>query len=185
MKKICCIFPAFVFACLPIASSHAVKTVIYYKGGAISIDNPEIPVNKVHGIRMSPLNASAKCATSEVWIPFFLENLSNDTNNVTVDANIKGEARGWSAELVEDRPRQMPSIEWENRTFNSWLLGEGSSLNFSLKLKRPGTASLGDIVTAEVRAVGSYKGSHSYVGYNGIRYGGEGEIRSVTTVVVE
>ena len=184
MNKICLIFSALIsFLVIP---SLAAKTSIYYKGGVLSLDQPEIRINKVYGIRLAPKNVIIKIGDKVVFIPHYIENVSNATNTVKLEVRNISKSNGWTAEILKDDNGDGVHQFWDNDRLGPTVnLGEGTVLHFFLKMKRADDARPGDNSSAVIKVSGTIKDGSGYTGYNGIIYGGEDEAESTDTVIVE
>jgi len=166
--------------------SFAAKTSIYYKGGVLSLDQPEIRINKIYGIRLSPKNVTIKTGEKVVFIPHYIENVSNATNTVKLEVRNTSRSSGWTMELLKDDNGDGVHQFWDNdRVGPTVNLGEGTVLHFFLKMKRADDTKVGDNGSAVIKAAGTIKDGSGYTGNNGTIYGGEDETESTDTVIVE
>jgi len=154
--------------------SFADTTSIFYKGGVLSLEQPTIKINKIYGIKLSPVDVTVESKEKEIFIPHSIENLSNTTNVINLE--IESVTSGWTAELVRN----------ENKIFGKTQeLGEGAFLHFFVKLTPPDSASKGYSGSAVIKASCLVKDGAGYTGDNGIKYGGEDEVETTDTVIVK
>lgn len=168
------------------ASALAMDTSIFFKGGLVTLAAPEININPVYGIRLSPLNVTKQTRYKEVLFPHILENLGNSTNKVTISIVYTSVAKGWSAELIKDENGNGERDYWENNKIDGPIeLAEGSSFAFFLLLIRPDDLSSGSSGSAVIEAAGLFRDGDGYIGYNGVSYGGKDKEVSTDTVIVK
>jgi hypothetical protein len=167
------------------ARSIRAKTVISYKGGALFLEQAKVQTRKIYGIKLSPLNTTVKSGEKEIYIPHAVENLSNTTNEISVEV-VSVTPEGWSAALSLDENKDGIHQWWEfDHLERPKQIGEGSMFGFLIKFKRPDNARAGDKGMVTVRASGGVKDGNGYLGGNGVNYGGEDEGETTDTFIVE
>ncbi len=164
----------------------AANTSIFYQGKVISIDQPEVPINYIFGIKLYPENLTVRSDEPIKYFPHTLKNESNTTNNVDIDIVYVSQAKGWSAQLIEDENNDGVHQDSEDKMLSpKQILAEGAELKFFLRLARPVDSRSGDAGSAIIKASCAVKGGDSYVGYNGVTYGGPDEVQTTDTVIVK
>jgi hypothetical protein len=172
----------FIMAC----DCLAARSTIYYKGGVISVDPPKVVISKIYGIRLYPSGITIETSGKSAYFPHTIENLGNTTSKISVEIGKDDQAMGWSVELVEDENMNgvHESLE-SNPLKNNFDLGEGAKIHFFLKLTKPDNAKEKSICHAKIKAFTAVKDGGSYLGDNGIIYGGEDEVLSTDTMIVK
>jgi len=167
-------------------SSFAAKTSIHYQGGFISMDQEEINVSNIYGIKLTPVDVTIRAKDKEILIPHSIENLSSSTAKVNIEVSVISSKEGWSVELVRDSNGngKKELSEGQNVPVEQEI-AEGATLSFFIKLRRPDKAKAGDIGYAVLKASCLRKDGLEYVGGNGVIYGGEDEVKSKDTIIVE
>ena len=176
----------FTLALFTAGGSFAGSTSIFYKGGVLSLDNPPVEVRRIYGLTLLPVNVTIKSSDKEVYFSHNIENHSNDTIKVNIELLFIKPEKGWGAELILDENADGIRQPAENVELGPSLeLGEGSTFHFFLKLKMPDNAVAGDAGSAVVKASCSIKDGTSYIGDNGVIYGGDDIVESEDTLIVE
>ena len=159
---------------------------IFYSGGVVYLDEPQVKINKIYGLRLSPLNVTISSSEASVYFVHTLENLSNGSNKIRLDIIYSSSAKGWQAELIRDDNGNGKHDEGESSKLDNDLdLAEGASLSFFVKVTRPDNAQPGDSGIAVVNCSCSVKGGRGYLGYNGISYGGADQAQTTDTMIVK
>ena len=165
---------------------HAVRTSLFYGGKVVSLDQPEVEIGAIYGLRLYPANDTVATADKSVYFRHTVRNLSNTTNKIIISITYATQALPWTAQLVKDENGDGVHQDWENTPLEpEQVLGEGAIIHFFVKLTRPDSASPGDVGSAIVKAACTVKDGDSYVGYDGVTYGGPDEAETTDTVVVK
>ena len=178
------------FACFfcpsyPQDNSIRGKTVVSYAGGVLVYGHTKVETRPIYGIKVHPLNYTVKSREKEEYIQHLVENLSNRTNEISIEV-ISVTPEGWSAELFVDENKDGIHQWWESdRLDKAKQVGEGSMFAFLVKIKRPDGVKLGESGFVTVRASGLVKDGNGYLGGNGTIYGGEDEAQITDTFIVE
>ena len=121
------------------------KTLMFYKGGVIAIDQPGVNIAKIYGIKLSPLNATVNGRENETFIHHRVENLGNATNSIRFEVKCLSRENAWSAQLVRDDNADGVKQFWEYDSLSSVQdIGEGAVLSFFVIIKTPENAKAGD-----------------------------------------
>lgn len=183
MKKIGAAF--LILISLSAGPSFAAGTSLFFNGGVISLEQPKIEIRKIHGLKFIPLNPTVKSAEKDTYIPHSIENLSNTTNQVSLEVTFVSKEKGWSVQLIKDDAGDGAHKSWESSEVEKVVeVGEGSVYHFFVKLTRPDDAQINDTGSAVIKADGFIKDGDSYIGYNGLKYGGPNEAESTDTVII-
>ena len=176
----------FILFLLSAGPSYAVDTSIFYHGGVLSLEQPQVNITKIYGIRLKPLNITENSSDKDIYFSHSVENLSNTTNVVEIDMPFVSREKGWTAELIKDDNGDGSHQWWENTKVDGQIrMGEGAVFNFFVKLTKPDDAEVGSSGSAVVKASSTIKDGDSYMGYNGVTYGGPDEMESTDTVMVK
>ncbi|MFC1559717.1 hypothetical protein ACFL4F_01285 [Candidatus Margulisiibacteriota bacterium] len=168
------------------AASFASTTSLFFDGGIISVDHPLVIVNNVYGLKLYPVNVTIRSDNKEAFIPHKIENVSSATTVINLKIVSVDPAEGWSAELISDNSGDGDHQWWENQKLDlSHKMSEGSVLSFFVKIKKPDNAAAGDKGSAVVKVSCLSNDGNSYVGDNGVIYGGDDEVATIDTMVVE
>lgn len=166
--------------------SLAGSTSILYTSGVVSLEQDNVEIGKVYGIKIEPRNITINSNQKDVFIPHIIENLGNASTMIKVRIEPSKTAKGWSAYLVSDANGNGIHDWWEwGGVPEEQELGEGAVSHFLLKLTRPDNAIEGSMGYAAVKASCAQKGAGYYTGYNGIVYGGEDEVETLDTVIIK
>jgi hypothetical protein len=175
-----------VLVCLIQGASFCGVTSLFYGGGVINVDQPNLKIGRIYGLRMTPTNITVNSTDQDIYIPHVIENLGNTTNLITVEIESLSVEKGWSAELIVDKNRNSRHESWENDNIrNPVELSEGATFSFFVKMVRPADYKYGDSGYAVIKVGGVAKGSVGYVGYNGVYYGGPDDAESTDTVMIK
>lgn len=181
-----------IFACLLVLSVasgaplFAANTSIFFKGGILSLDQPEVEINRIYGLKLHPMNVTVRSGDKNVFFPHTIENLSNTTSKLKIEIIYVSQAKGWSAQLLRDENNDGVHQDWENKALEPvQYLGEGAVLHFFVKLTKPDDTKPGDAGSSIVKVSGSARDGDGYVGYNGVYYGGPDDEETTNTVIVK
>jgi len=159
---------------------------IFYSGGVVFLDEPHVNINKIYGLKLTPVNVTISTSDPSVYFVHTIENLSNTTNNIRLDLIYSSSAKGWETELIKDDNGNGKHDDGEvSRLGNEFELAEGSSLNFFVKVTAPKGVSRGDSGIVVLNASCMVKGGSSYLGYNGISYGGADQVQTTDTMIIK
>lgn len=168
------------------AQCLAASASIFYSGGVVFLDEPHVKINKIFGLRLSPLNLTTTSSDTSVYFVHTIENFSNATNKIRISVIYSSSAKGWQTELIKDDNGNGKHDEGENSKLGDEIeLAEGASLNFFVKITCPHDAVSGDSGIAVINVSCSVKGGSSYLGYNGISYGGAEQAQTTDTMIVK
>jgi hypothetical protein len=167
-------------------TSFATTTSLFFDGGIISVDHPLVIVNNIYGLKLYPVNVTIRSKDKNIYIPHKLENVSSATTVINLKIEKMLPAKGWSAELIRDTSGDGEHQWWEGEKLSlSHKMSEGAALSFFVKINRPDDAVKGDEYSAIVKVSCLTNDGKSYIGNNGVIYGGEDEISTKDTMIVE
>jgi len=162
---------------------YAEDTTMFFDGKILSVQQPIVKIDNVYGIKAFPLKLSAISNKKFTYIGHKVENLSNCLNIIKFD--IKTE-KGWETSLLLDKNGDGRHQLNEFKSIgNTSQLAEGAVLHFLIKLTRPEDAVPGDTVSVTVNISAVKRDGDSYIGDNGIIYGGPDSVILQDKVVVE
>jgi hypothetical protein len=161
------------------------STSIFFKGGAVFFDQPKINIDHIYGIKLAPLNITARNNDVDTYFPHSIDNMGNTSNKINLEFTYVSDAKGWSAKLIRDDNENGIHEESETTQLdNEQMLSESGTIYFFIKLTRPSDAKSDDSGSARLKASGAVKDGVSYIGYNGTSYGGVDEMETTDTVIV-
>ncbi len=157
-----------------------------YFNGIVKRSKPlYIKVPQIYGIFLTPKEVKINVKPGiPAHTPVRLDNLGNGTDKVTV--RFDQTQTNLRLRLLVDENKDgiyQPSETEEVEPAIS--LPEGSALNFFVEVVAPQKARSGEWTWAAVTARSSKPGVSSYMGYNGVKYGGSEKVSSMITVYVE
>jgi hypothetical protein len=149
---------------------------IAHDDGIVYSKDVKVVVNQSYGIELSlPNFIGPITAGDSFYFPFAFKNVGNGTDVYRL--GISGTTNGWRAELILDENNNGIHEIREVRSVDlSVLLAEAASYSLFLRLTAPAAASEGEIGTSNFEIAGSRDDGSSYLGTNGIYYGGPDKI---------
>jgi hypothetical protein len=162
------------------------NTTLFFKGGVITLEQPEVKINKIYGIKLTKSASPIKSIDSVIYINHVIENLGNTSSKIRLQLVPNDLPDGWRCELIKDENRNGLREDSESQNVPQMLdLAEGSTYSFFVKFTRSSEAKRGDIGSVLIRVSCLAKDGNAYTGYNGTTYGGEDEESCIDKVIME
>ncbi len=169
---------------VPAGSSVSGQTQVYMDGRYVTDESFSVTVPQIYGLRFDPPELYVAIKSGETrYFPCALENLGNGTDRVLIDLEYP-DTYFTLALIVDENGDGVHQSDELTEVPDSLVLGEGAAYHFFVEIAPPQN-KLGGWVWATLTAQSSVADGASYVGYNGLRYGGSDKVVMMISASVE
>ena len=176
---------AAVGASAPAGSVLESNSEVYVGGEHRALDPVYVKVNQIYGLSIHPGDIKIQTRPGvAAYAPCRLENLGNGTDKVTIRYNKT--SNDLRILLIVDENNDAIHQSWEVKQVPPVLsLGEGAAYYFFVEALPSAAAKKGSWTWTGITVASSGKEGNEYVGYNGMRYGGDQKVSAMISAIVE